>query len=67
MKRRKHTLTTPMQVLHHERADGHWIVYIAYSPDFKYGTRLLLYDTGRRVLEVVRPDEVQIVELDDNG
>lgn len=54
-----------MQRLHHERREGFWIVHIAHDPSFNYGTRLLLYDNGKRVLEVVRPDEVQTVELDD--
>lgn len=65
MLRRSYKLQTPMQTLHHERREGFWIVHIAHDPSFNYGTRLLLYDSGKRVLEVVRPDEVQTVELDD--
>lgn len=51
------------QNYYHERHEDCWIVHILYSPSFEYGTRLVLYDDGRRSLEVIRPDGEDIIEL----
>jgi hypothetical protein len=48
---------------HYERKPGCWVIYLIHDPSFEYGTRLVLYDDGRSVLEVHRPDDLDIVEL----
>lgn len=55
---------TPMSRIEHRRGDGCWIVYLTHDPLFKYGTWLVLYDNGKRELQIVRPDEVDVRELE---